>query len=40
VLSGVLADQSPSVIEAYDPWFNIGAWHIVEGWAALAGVRR
>ena len=40
VLSGVLADQSPSVVEAYEPWFNIAAWRIADGWAALAGTRR
>jgi ribosomal protein L11 methyltransferase len=40
VLSGILAEQAPTVIEAYSQWFNIGVWRIADGWAALAGTRR
>ena len=40
VLSGILAEQAPSIVAAYEQWFNIGIWHIADGWAALAGTRR
>lgn len=40
VLSGVLAEQTASVIDAYLPWFNVAVWRIDESWAALAGTRR
>ena len=40
VLSGILADQAPSVIEAYSPWFNMDLWRVDDGWAALQGTRR
>ena len=40
VLSGILAEQAPAVVEAYEQWFNIGIWRIAEGWAALVGTRR
>ena len=40
VLSGVLADQAPSVADAYAQWFNIGVWRTADGWAALSGSRR
>jgi len=40
VLSGILADQAPSVIEAYEQWFNMAVWRSADDWAALAGTRR
>ena len=40
VLSGILAEQAPAIVEAYEQWFNIGIWRIADGWAALAGTRR
>ena len=40
VLSGILAEQAPAVVEAYEQWFNIGLWRIADGWAALSGTRR
>ena len=39
VLSGILVDQAPDVIDAYDRWFNIGVWQTDEGWVALEGRR-
>lgn len=40
VLSGILAEQAPAVVEVYEQWFNIGIWRIADGWAALSGTRR
>jgi ribosomal protein L11 methyltransferase len=40
VLSGILEPQAASVLAAYERWFNIGPWGSMEGWVALAGVRR
>ena len=40
VLSGILDEQAPAVVEVYEQWFNIGIWRIADGWAALAGTRR
>ena len=39
VLSGILIDQVAAVIDAYQPWFNIGVWQTDDGWAALSGIR-
>ncbi len=40
VLSGILEAQAAPVLAAYERWFNIGPWGSIEGWVALAGVRR
>jgi ribosomal protein L11 methyltransferase len=40
VLSGILVDQTATVIAAYVPWFNIDVWQTHESWAALSGIRR
>ena len=40
VLSGILEAQVGAVVAAYERWFNIGPWRTLDGWTALAGVRR
>jgi ribosomal protein L11 methyltransferase len=39
VLSGILEEQAPAVLAAYERWFNMAPWGSTEGWVALAGVR-
>jgi len=38
-LSGVLADQANEVIEAYQPWFDLGVHAQDEDWVCLAGIK-
>ena len=40
VLSGILETQVGAVVAAYERWFNIEPWRTLDGWTALAGVRR
>jgi ribosomal protein L11 methyltransferase len=40
VLSGILEAQVGAVVAAYERWFNIEPWRTLDGWTALAGVRR
>jgi ribosomal protein L11 methyltransferase len=40
VLSGILETQVGAVAAAYERWFNIEPWRTLDGWTALAGVRR
>jgi ribosomal protein L11 methyltransferase len=40
VLSGILEPQAGAVVAAYERWFNIEPWRTLDGWTALAGVRR
>jgi ribosomal protein L11 methyltransferase len=40
VLSGILQAQAGAVVAAYERWFNIEPWRTLDGWTALAGVRR
>ena len=39
-LSGLLATQADSLIEAYSPWFELEAPVIREDWVRLSGIRR
>ncbi|HET9340462.1 MAG TPA: 50S ribosomal protein L11 methyltransferase [Casimicrobiaceae bacterium] len=38
-LSGILDAQAVEVVEAYAPWFTLGAWRKLDGWVLLAGAR-
>jgi ribosomal protein L11 methyltransferase len=38
-LSGILDAQAAEVVEAYAPWFTLGAWRKLDGWVLLAGAR-
>jgi ribosomal protein L11 methyltransferase len=39
-LSGILQSQAEEVIEAYRPWFKVGAAEFEEGWALVEGERK
>lgn len=39
VLSGILAEQAESVLQAYRPYFSISLWKQQEEWVCLAGKR-
>jgi ribosomal protein L11 methyltransferase len=39
-LSGILADQAPEVLAAYQPWFEVALADRQEEWVLLSGVRR
>ena len=40
VLSGILEQQASSVLEAYQPYFDITIWKQQDDWVCLAGVRK
>lgn len=40
VLSGILAEQAESVLEAYKPFFDITLWKQQDDWVCLAGIRK
>ncbi len=38
VLSGILPEQVPTLIEAYRPWISLSVWRTEDEWACVAGV--
>ncbi len=40
LLSGILTEQAESVINAYNPWFNMGKPMIKEEWICIEGIRK
>jgi len=40
VLSGILLEQSASVAEAYQPWFDLQEFGREDGWVCLTGTKR
>lgn len=40
ILSGVLSEQTETVLAAYQRWFTISLWREEENWVAIAGIRR
>jgi ribosomal protein L11 methyltransferase len=39
-LSGILESQAAEVAAAYEPWFEMEAGEVQEGWALLVGARK
>lgn len=39
-LSGILLDQAPELLAAYQPWFDVEAMERQEEWVLLGGIRR
>ena len=37
VLSGILENQAPSILEAYRPWFDLDAPSMQEEWIRITG---
>jgi ribosomal protein L11 methyltransferase len=40
VLSGILLEQSESLLSCYEPWFSMDEPIIRDGWVRLCGIRR
>ena len=39
VLSGILSDQAEQVASCYQPWFEMDAPILQDGWVRLSGIR-